>query len=534
MTPTRDHPTAVLIPEEGEAWLSFVKRIRAAHGQRLVILSGRERELLDHPDFLEQVLAACKTQPRHTHIATAHRALLALLRERGISVIQHTRQLKQVLGEEHPKLTLAIQAFSPHIWRQQLKSQLQSMGLLSLPKLRSYGLVLLSLGLFSFVIFKLLPSAELEIRPRQDSVAETSNLFLVASGAVLPSDVAPGVTRLELTPVVVTVQKTITFEQISKEFRGTAASLEMAVVNQTENDIELRKGTRFMNQAGMIFTIGNRLKVPARSQKVVKATAAAEDIYGQIIGERGNVPMDLQWTIPGLSEEDQKVIFGQNRTAGTGGTTAYATVLTQQDLDLAKSRLEQELEAAAKEEVEWQRSERDRRTENGTFRLLTPTKLFIMKFEGESLPYDKLKTEVSSITASGSLTYTVLGYDLAPILDLLKDRLTEHVRDGKALREDLLDAEHLDVRVILYDDNLTWAKVTAELIGTEEFILDPLTPAGALFAQRVREAIADKPKSEALRIVQNMPEVDDVEISIWPFWNTTLPSIPSHITISPQ
>lgn len=534
MNPTRDQSTAVLIPEEGEAWLAFVKRIRAAHHRRLIILSGRERELLDHPDFLEQVLAACRAQPRLTHVATAHRALLALLKERGLSTIQHTRQLKQVLGDDHPKLALAIQSFSPHIWRQQLKSQLQSMGLLSLPKLRSYGLVLLSLALFSFVIFKLLPSAELTIQPRQDSVSETSNIFLVASGAVLPMDIAPGVTRLSLEPVVVTVEKTITFEQISKEFRGTAATLQMSVVNQTDDDIELRKGTRFMNQAGMIFTIPQRLTVPARSQKVTKATAAAEDMYGQIIGERGNVPADLQWTIPGLNEDDQKVIFGQNKTAGTGGTTAYATVLTQQDLDLAKSRLEQELEAAAKEEVEWRRSERDARTEHQSFRLLTPTKLFTKQFQNESLPTHLLGKEVSSITASGSLVYTVLGYDLEPILALLKERLTEHVREGKALREDLLDADHLDVRVILYDDNLTWAKVTAELTGTEEFILDPLTPAGALFGQRVRESITDKSEAEALRIVQNMPEVDDVEISIWPFWNDTLPSIPSHITITPQ
>ncbi len=533
MTPD-EQTAAVLIPDEGEAWLAFVKRIRAVHHRRLVILSGRERELLDHPDFLEQVLAACRTQPRHTFVATAHRALLAELRERGLSVIQHTRQLKQALGPDHPKLALAIQAFSPHIWRQQLKSQLQSMGLLSLPRLRSYGLVLLSLALFSFVVFRLLPSAELTIHPRQDSVGETSNLFLVASGAMLPPGSAPGVTRLELEPVVVTIEKTITFDQISKQFRGTAATLEMSVVNQTENDIELRKGTRFMNQAGMIFTIPQRLKVPGRSQKNVTATAAAEDLYGQIIGDRGNVPADLQWTIPGLNEADQKLIFGQNRTAGTGGTTAYATVLTEQDLKLAQSRLEQELEAAAKGEVEWRRSERDARTLANSFRLLTPTKLFKKEFQHLSLPTQLVGQETNSLTASGTLVYTVLGYDLEPILELLRGRLTEHVREGKKLREDLLDAEHLDVRVILYDDNLTWAKVTAELTGTEEFILDPLTPAGALFAQRVRESITDTSKAEALRIVQNMPEVDHAEISIWPFWNSTLPSIPSHITITPE
>jgi hypothetical protein len=151
-----------------------------------------------------------------------------------------------------------------------------------------------------------------------------------------------------------------------------------------------------------------------------------------------------------------------------------------------------------------------------------------------ALPKEQVGQEVSSISVSGKLEYTVLGYDIDPILQLLSQRLAEHVRDGKALRTDLLDADHLDVRVILYDDALNWAKITTEMTGTEEFVLDPLSPAGALFAQRVRESVVDKTKTEALRIVQNMPEVDHVEISIWPIWSQSLPSIPSHISISPE
>jgi len=38
---------------------------------------------------------------------------------------------------------------------------------------------------------------------------------------------------------------------------------------------------------------------------------------------------------------------------------------------------------------------------------------------------------------------------------------------------------------------------------------------------------------EALRIVKNLPEVDQVEISIWPPWSPKLPPIPTHIYIEP-
>jgi hypothetical protein len=72
------------------------------------------------------------------------------------------------------------------------------------------------------------------------------------------------------------------------------------------------------------------------------------------------------------------------------------------------------------------------------------------------------------------------------------------------------------------------------VIGTEQFVLDPLTPVGSQFGSKVREAIAGLSVHDAQRILRNFPEVERVEISIWPPWSGTLPTIPSNITISPQ
>ena len=89
----------------------------------------------------------------------------------------------------------------------------------------------------------------------------------------------------------------------------------------------------------------------------------------------------------------------------------------------------------------------------------------------------------------------------------------------------------LVAHVIDYSDDLSWIKLTVDLSGTEQFILDPLTPAGARFSKKIRELVTGLTTKEALRILRNLPEVDNADIRLWPPWNSSLPRIPAHITI---
>lgn len=494
------------------------------------MLSGRERELLEHPQLLRRLLDECQKRRTQTIITTQSAPLAKQCRARGIQTLRRLQELQALVPRDHPQYDEVLRAISPHLWRQQLVSQLQSMGLLSLPRLRTYSLVTLSLGLFLFIVLRLLPSATVHVRPHQDAVSHTTNLFLTTSGAVLPED-ASAIPRLPLIPITVRVQRTVTHDQISREFRGTPARLQMRIVNTSTQNLTLVSGTRFLNQAGMIFRLDQRVSVPAKSQKTTAATAGDTDTYGEIIGERGNVPADLEWTLPGLSPELQPLVKGINTTAGTGGTTAFAHVVSEQDLTLARARLEQELLTAAEQLREGERTVRNANEPNASLRLLTPTRLVRNAFQDVSIPFDQIGTEADSIDVTGSLEQRVLAYDAQTIFQLLRERLSTHVREGKLLRTDLLDLSHLDVRVIYYDDNLAWAKITVELTGTEEYNLNPLTPDGALFAKRVREGVVGRTLEEAERVVQNMPEVASASVSLWPPWQGSLPSIPAHISL---
>ncbi len=520
----------VLILGEGESWAAYLRRLKNAPGELLAVLSGRDDELEASADARTHFLKECASIKDRLRIATKQPTVIAEARGRGMRVLDRTKYLK-ILLKDHEKLGEALRVFSPHLWRQQLKSHLQRIGLLSIPRLRILLLVGMSVLLFLFVVLRLLPSADIRVKPREESVSQAMNLLLVQSGATVEN--AHRVRIMLLVPITVKLRRALTSNSISKEFIGTSAQAVMTVINKSPQPYSLRKGTRVTNQAGMIFRLQDPVVNLTQGGEVgVRAKAEDLDLYGEIIGERGNVPAGLRWDIPGLAPEERKIVYAENHKPGAGGTTAYRSVLRKEDLDTALHRLEQQLLATAKERIEEEKNKRNAADPIRALAVLHYPELTKSVFSGAMQPLDQLGKTISSFTVEESLLYTALTYDAQAILDLLGRELVTHVRSGKELVSDNISLQHIDVRVIGYDDDLAWVKLTVELVGKDRYVLDPLTPAGALFGKNLREKVSGLSKTDALRIVKNMPEVEEVSVTIWPPWQRSLPSIPSNISIT--
>lgn len=511
--------------------LARIEQGKAGDGDIVFMLPPRDQELADDASLRARVLTKLVSQKKRLHLATKLPVIVSEARSRGLKVVDRLPALRKLL-KDHPQLDEAVRLFSPHYWRQELKTRLQRMGLLSLPTLRVYILGGVSLLLFLFVAFRLFPSAEIRVWPRQEPVTDTVNVFLSSTGAL--ATLPPKVHTLPLASLKVHLHHALTFSDISKQFIGTSATVAMTIVNKSTETYGLRKGTRLMNQAGMVFLLDRAVVVEAGAESTVPATAADLDIYQQIIGDRGNVPAALRWEIPGLPVETRELVYGTNAAEAKGGTTAYRTVLQQQDLDTARKRLEQELLAAAKQQIEEERRIHNAQSATAELELLSYDELTKIHYSNFKLPTEFLGQPVTSIPVEGDIDFRMFAYDKNALLSLLRGQLLSHIRDDKRVLDETLSEEHLDVRVISYDDALAWIKLTVELTGTQEHILDPLTPNGALFAKHVREQVQGKGMDEALRILRNMPEVDRVEISLWPPWDDSLPTIPSNIRIIPS
>ena len=149
---------AVLFPDQGETLASFERRIQESSGEVLIIYSDLEPHILADKEVRKKAMALCKKFSTRLRIATRNGALSKAARAKGIRVIGSVQDLRKLL-DGHPSLDDALREFLPHVWRQQLRNHLQSMGLLSLPKLRIWLLIGVSGTLFFFVFFRLLPSA---------------------------------------------------------------------------------------------------------------------------------------------------------------------------------------------------------------------------------------------------------------------------------------------------------------------------------------------------------------------------------------
>lgn len=519
---------AVLSRKEEEAWSAFSRRIASVQGETVVVVSAADISFIPSPEERTSFLQDIEKVRYRVKLATRDTSMAAAAKEMGITVISTTKALKEAL-RGHKELQKTIRIFSPHLWRRQWRTHLQHIGLLSLPKLRIWILGGFSLLLFFFVVFRLLPSAEVEVIPRQETIDYTTNIVLSISGAVVE---APSHVRsLELVPFRISIRRSLVFDQISEEFIGTNAKTTLEIRNSSDEEYSLRKGTRASNQAGMIFLLQNSVTIPAGGTVSVAATAASEDLYGKTIGERGNIPAGVRFDFPGLTDDERKLVYATNTAAATGGRTASRRVLQAKDLQLASEMLKTKLQAEAQSMAEEQREAWNQANPTQTLEFLRKNDVVKKTFSGFVLPVGDIGKPVTSITIEGSYEYIAYAYDVTAVLNLVKKDILSHTVEGKHVLLDSLVADRLRVYIIDYDDNFAWIKITADMLGLQEFALDPLTPAGARFARKVRESVAGLDKREAERILRNFPEVERVKVKMWPPWGGKLPDIPSHISV---
>ena len=508
-----------------------MSEIRSTSGPLVLVVSPEGFSDTDD-NALREAFSGLRSlnQDRQLFLATKHLPLIAIASETGWQTLRTLKDLRFVL-RGHPLLSQASRTLSPSLWRQGIRSKLQAVGVLSLPRLRIWLLFLGSFIIFFFVVWRILPSARIIIWPKMEVESFTTNVFLVASGSIVPSS-SERVRVLPLYPLTVEVERTLTFDQVSKTFTGKNAQMTLTVQNDSDEPYSFRKGTRFTNQAGMQFRITTDVVIDPKTSIDVLAIADPLDQYGEVVGERGNVPKDIRWDIPGLSLPERRLVYARNSAPAQGGTTAYMNVLKAEDIDLARKKLEQDLIVVAR-----QLSDEERITRNalsGSFLVeLQYDDLTKIQYHDIDLPTSFIGKNVNSIPVRGGIKYTVLLYDDQKLMDLMIEEIRHRIPQGKLIVDSSLNRNNLHLHVIPpWDDDFAWVKITADFNYQQRFVLSPITPEGALFAREIRESVIGKTVQDALRVVRNLPEVARAEIRLWPPWSNSVPALPESIIVT--
>lgn len=309
----------------------------------------------------------------------------------------------------------------------------------------------------------------------------------------------------EETDSVVSGFVTSTFVEITKSFspqgnktEDAVAVGEVTLVNESNISQPLVVQTRLLSTDGVLFRLSAGIVVPANGQ--VKA-----EVYADQKGLVGNIA-PTTFTIPGLNETKQKLIYAKSETAMTGGVKTIG-VFSQEDLTQAQDSLLLDLKAKGNEILSGQITDK-----KGLFDIVQFT------FENDG----KLGEEISSFNLTGKATIIGVFYDEEKLKSYARDMLEKHVVNNS----EILQSANENPSVVLsqYNFQSGTAKLTVSNSGLVD--LDP----NSRELQKIM--FYGKTEDEVRRYVMALNHVTGVEMNFHPAWVREVPHVASKVDVT--
>lgn len=381
-----------------------------------------------------------------------------------------------------------------------------------------------SAAIFFVIIYVALPGATVAIEPSSDVVTKTVNVIFSNT----PNDER----SLKGYPLETDVDLTITHSASGVENQGSNASGTITVVNTSGTERTLIKETRFQTQEGIVFRLQNEVTIPAGTPEApstldVSVVADAADANGAPVGARGNID-PTTFFLPGLREDTRSTLYGQSAAAMTGGSSDIVMHITEDDLKAAQADLETQLKEKALADLRTVALAQGNSL-GSNLKVLEDSDTLIFGTPSIALPTDLIGQKKDSFDVTGSIHLSGVAYDTDSLYSILKSEITSVQTPGKQLVS--IDRDSISLEVLEATPATSTYKVTAQIQGVEEYQINPEQEGGAELAKKIKEHISGKTVEEAEAYIENLPEVNSVNVSVWPWWSPTIPSLPDNISI---
>lgn len=354
--------------------------------------------------------------------------------------------------------------------------------------------------------YLLLPSATITLTPREESIGPLA--FRVdASTDVTTPDIQAGVVPALTVPV--TVEAANTFAATGERVEETAATGAVRFDNldpTTSNTIA--KGAIVSTNAGIRFRTDRAITIAAArlvGLTIVPSSASVE-ITAVDPGPEGNVQPNAITTVPRGEEPLFLKVVNPDET--TGGARETFPRITQEDVDAAIAQL-----------TETMQTDFAARLQDDDLAPVEVTVFAETAIMGDPVWSLDLETligqEVETFDLGGSAQGSVLAVDTAPLEAIAAARLAAQVDQGYELVE---GSSQISVDPAVVDGTaITFpVRATARQIAR----LDP-----AAIAERIKGL----PIADAQAILDSY---GTAEISVWPDWVTTIPTIDGRVTLT--
>ncbi len=366
------------------------------------------------------------------------------------------------------------------------------------------GFVALALIIIIALVIVVLPGADIKVYAKSQTIARDIDLNVDVKTATADS------AKLALPAVAVdqTQDASNTFQAEGKNEVGTKSQGRVAIYNLTGAPLNLRATTTVLSVGSKNYTFNedqNGIRtLPSATQD---QNASVADITAQGGGESFNLPAGTRLEITNQSFGSQpQRLYAKTVSQVVGGASRFVSVISHDDV----VRVQNEMNKSVLDNIRNDLKSRNLTLLDDAY-IVTPSEFATDKPEGTETPTFNAKTKVR---------IQGLALDQNQLITLLRDRLALSLSGNQALQDAGQDAVTIKVR------NLDIVGgILALSIHYESKAIPQLDVGG------VRQQIAGKSKQEAGEVLLSNPDIERVDITLSPVWQTTVPRLTNKIKL---
>lgn len=382
--------------------------------------------------------------------------------------------------------------------------------------------LLLSIWLLVFIFYFAVNKTYIHITPEIEVRAKWANfVFQVMSENDLTID--KNIVRLREIEKVSSL-KTKVFTTWVDESGSSKASWKIKIQNFLEEDTYLVKNTRFVTDNGLVFLLDQEVKIPPMIidnewnktpwELEATVTARVEDSAWKIIWTRGNIKSGVEFFLPWLKENEDKIKAISSSDFGWW-TNSVKRILSKNDIENAKNilktKLEEEWVKKIKEDLV-----KENKDKEVSYEILWADGMIIHSdFTFSWLENLKEWQVLDEFEISWSLKTKAYAFNKEIVLNKLKNIIKESTLANIENIDSIDEKSFRIVNEIWREKEPFRIKATAQIRAyyTPNFMSDKNN-----FIEKLKHQIAWMTKEEAEKVLINTWVVNSVDIQIRPFF----------------
>jgi len=348
-----------------------------------------------------------------------------------------------------------------------------------------------------------LPKATITIETNTETV--DANFEFTASPAASEVDESASVVPAKL--VTEKKNETATAAATGQKDVGTKAAGTISIRNcEDTSPRSLPAGTVF-SSGGKNFTSNSALTVSggqfSGGGSVCNSSSNSVAVTAANSGESYNIAA-ASYTTAALSGN-----FTISGSSMSGGTTKVVKVVTQQDVDTAKAKIDAK-DDVSKKNLQQQLEKDDYFVIQSSFK----------KSNESTVPSPGVDQEGAEVKVTYSADYTMLGIKRDDMKPLIKNSIKDDIdTDRQQIQEDGLDQATFTIKSVAANGDTVIAVATKAEVGPD------------IDTEALKQEILGKKSGETENIVKDLPGVKNVEVDYSPFWVSRTPKAADKITI---